>query len=82
MLIASGYKGAKVNRVAIVGNHFSPSGVTKDDGTSINTIWGELAWQLGGAEGYAMLAKADQDSYAPGRGPARAARQVLPRPSS
>ena len=51
LLTANGYKGAKVNRVAIVGNHFSPSGVTKDDGTQINTIWGELAWQLGGSGG-------------------------------
>ena len=49
LLTANGYTGAKVNRVAIVGNHFSPSGVTKDDGTQVNTIWGELAWQLGGA---------------------------------
>ncbi|OOK84222.1 hypothetical protein BZL29_1642 [Mycobacterium kansasii] len=37
--------------MAIVGNHLSPSGVVKDDGTRVNTIWGELAWQLGGAEG-------------------------------
>ena len=29
LLAANGYSGAKVNRVAIVGNHFSPSGVTK-----------------------------------------------------
>ena len=66
LLNADGYKGAKVNRVAIVGNHFSPSGVTKDDGTQINTIWGELAWQLGGPEAYAIVAKADQDRTHPG----------------
>ncbi len=37
LLLANGYKGDKVNRVAIVGNHFSPSGVTKADGTQVNT---------------------------------------------
>jgi hypothetical protein len=66
LLNAYGYKGTKVNRVAIVGNHFSPSGVTKDDGTQVNTIWGELAWQLGGPEAYAIVAKADHDRTHPG----------------
>jgi predicted AAA+ superfamily ATPase len=66
LLNAYGYKGTKVNRVAIVGNHFSPSGVTKDDGTQVNTIWGELAWQFGGPEAYAIVAKADQDRTHPG----------------
>lgn len=68
LLLASGYQGTKVNRVAIVGNHFSPSGVVKDDGTQVNTIWGELAWQLGGLEAYALVAKADQDRTHPGDG--------------
>ncbi|KUI43016.1 AAA family ATPase [Mycobacterium sp. GA-1199] len=67
LLTANGYKGVDVNRVAIVGNHFSPSGVTKDDGTHVNTIWGELAWQLGGAEAYAMVAQADADRTHPGK---------------
>ena len=66
LLLANGYQGTKVNRVAIVGNHFSPSGVVKDDGTQVNTIWGELAWQLGGPEGYALVAKADGDRTHPG----------------
>ena len=66
LLSANGYTGAKVNRVAIVGNHFSPSGIVKDDGTHVNTVWGELAWQLGGAQGYALVAKADADRTPPG----------------
>ncbi|WP_310964088.1 DUF499 domain-containing protein [Nocardioides terrisoli] len=66
LLLANGYKGTKVNRVAIVGNHFSPSGLIKDDGTHVNTIWGELAWQLGGPEAYALVAKADGDRTHPG----------------
>jgi hypothetical protein len=66
LLNANGYTGAKVNRVAIVGNHFSPSGVTKSDGTQINTMWGELAWQLGGAEAYAIVSTADSNRTHPG----------------
>lgn len=66
LLTKNGYTGSKVNRVAIVGNHFSPAGVIKDDGTQINTIWGELAWQLGGPEAFAIVAKADADRTTPG----------------
>ena len=56
-----------MRRVAIVGNHFGPSGETKDDGTHVNTVWGELAWQLGGAEAYAIVANADRDRTPPGK---------------
>jgi predicted AAA+ superfamily ATPase len=66
LLAANGYTGAKVNRVAIVGNHLSPSGMDKPDGTRVNTIWGELAYQLGGSEGFAMVAAADQARTHPG----------------
>jgi predicted AAA+ superfamily ATPase len=55
-----------IRRVAIVGNHLAPTGSTKPDGTKVNTIWGELAWQLGGAEGYARVAPADRASTNPG----------------
>ena len=66
LLQESGYKGEKVNRVAIVGNHFSPSGVLKEDGTQVNTIWGELAWQLGGKEAFALVAQSDAARTPPG----------------
>jgi predicted AAA+ superfamily ATPase len=69
LLVDSGYDGvpAGVRRVAIVGNHFATSGETKSDGTVVNTIWGDLAWQLGGAEGYALVAEADRTSTPPGK---------------
>lgn len=70
LLAASGFDalaGKPIRRVAIVGNHFSPAGDTKPDGTHVNTIWGELAWQLGGAEAYALVAKADNDRTPPGK---------------
>ena len=68
LLTSSGYQDlpAKVNRVAIVGNHLAPTGHEKPDGTKVNTIWGELAWQLGGAEAYALVAESDRAGTAPG----------------
>lgn len=56
-----------VRRVALVGNHISPSGSVKSDGTQVNTIWGEMAWQLGGKEAFAMVATADADRTPPGK---------------
>lgn len=55
------------NRAVIVGNRF-PAGQVheKPDGTVVNTIWGEIAWQLGGAEGYAIVAESDRNRSNPG----------------
>lgn len=51
----------KARRVVLVGNKISPgSPVTKTDGTVVRTLWGELAWQLGGKEGYAMVKNDDE----------------------
>ncbi|MGM0931148.1 MAG: Swt1 family HEPN domain-containing protein [Actinomycetota bacterium] len=68
LLAASEYERlpSQVGRVAIVGNHTSPSGSIKADGTKVNTLWGELAWQLGGADAYAIVAQADSDRTPPG----------------
>lgn len=44
--------------------------VTRTDGEvqhSISTLWGDLAWQLGGAEGYALVADADASGTSPGK---------------
>src|SRR4051812_1718060 len=57
---------AGVRRVALVGNHISPSGSVKADGTQVNTIWGELAWQLGGTDAFALVAQADASRTPPG----------------
>jgi predicted AAA+ superfamily ATPase len=68
LLVARGFEpSAAIRRVAIVGNHFSPSGEIKPDGTKVNTIWGELAWQLGGPEAYDVVAEADRTSTPPGK---------------
>lgn len=56
-----------IRRVAIVGNEISPGQPSvKEDGTEVRTLWGELAWQLGGAEGYALVADADRTGTNPG----------------
>ena len=34
---------------------------------AICTLWGDLAWQLGGAEGYALVADADASGTSPGK---------------
>lgn len=67
LLAEAGYTGTHVNRVALVGNHLSPSGTIKPDGTRVNTIWGELAWQLGGPEAYQLVARSDEDRTPPGQ---------------
>ncbi len=68
LLTANGYpvEGITASRVALVGNHFAPQGETKGDGTRVNTLWGELAWQLGGAEGYEIVREHDEKRTNPG----------------
>ncbi|ELR99554.1 Swt1 family HEPN domain-containing protein [Gloeocapsa sp. PCC 73106] len=56
-----------VNTVVIVGQKIPPGEVTvKADGTRVHTLWGEIAWQLGGKEGYEMLRAADETATNPG----------------
>ncbi|WP_417040664.1 Swt1 family HEPN domain-containing protein [Cylindrospermopsis raciborskii] len=56
-----------VNTVVIVGNKISPGTIyKKSDGTQIRTLWGEIAWQLGGKEGYEMVRDSDQTATNPG----------------
>jgi predicted AAA+ superfamily ATPase len=58
---------ASVHRVALVGTHLSPGSPSiKPDGTKVCTIWGELAWQLGGAEAFELVAVADATHTNPG----------------
>jgi hypothetical protein len=56
-----------VRRVVLVGNKISPGNpVTKPDGTVVNTLWGELAWQLGGKQAFVQLAADDAKATSPG----------------
>ena len=59
----------EVRRAVLVGTHISPAKVyEKNDGTRVRTLWGELAWQLGGKEGYELVADADAARVNPGDG--------------
>lgn len=59
--------GSAVRRVAVVGNELSPGqSWTKPDGTEIRTVWGEIAWQLGGPEAFAKIAESDRTGTNPG----------------
>lgn len=56
-----------VKTVVLVGNKISPGQPQcKKDGTVVRTLWGELAWQLGGKEAYTMIREADETSTNPG----------------
>lgn len=65
--LAAAWQPGSVRRAAIVGTYLKAgSPHVEPDGTQVNTIWGELAWQLGGSEGYAMVAQDDQRGTNPG----------------
>ena len=57
----------KINRAVLVGTSRGPQDVISlEGGRKIRTTWGELAWQLGGAEAFEMLAENDERGIAPG----------------
>jgi uncharacterized protein len=56
-----------VRRAVLVGTHLTPaSAMGHLDGTEARTLWGEMAWQLGGAAGYGMVAESDRTGTSPG----------------
>jgi predicted AAA+ superfamily ATPase len=57
----------KANRVVLVGNKISPGNpTTKPDGTVVRTLWGELAWQLGGKAAFEQVRADDENATNPG----------------
>lgn len=56
-----------VRRVALVGTYLKAgSPHITADGTEIRTLWGELAWQLGGKDAYELIADDDRAGTNPG----------------
>src|SRR5579885_3116755 len=54
-------------RVVLVGNKISPGNpVTKPDGTIVRTLWGVLAWQLGGKKAFERVRADDENATSPG----------------
>ena len=55
-------------RVAVLdGTAHAPGQAWKHGKQTIKTLWGELAWQLGGSEGYALVKEADTTGTSPGK---------------
>jgi predicted AAA+ superfamily ATPase len=57
----------KARRVVLVGNKISPGNPSKKpDGTVVRTLWGELAWQLGGKKAFDRIRADDENATSPG----------------
>lgn len=55
-------------RVAVIdGTAYAPGQPWKRGSQTVKTIWGELAWQLGAAEAFALVAEADATGTSPGK---------------
>lgn len=57
----------EAKRVVLVGNKLSPGNPSvKADGTVVHTLWGELAYQLGGKAAYEKIRADDERATSPG----------------
>lgn len=57
----------KINRAVLVGTSRGPQDpISLEGGRQVRTTWGEMAWQLGGAEAFDMIAENDAKGIAPG----------------
>ena len=55
-------------RMAVIdGIRLSPSQARTYGSITVNTLWGELAWQLLGEEGFSLVADSDADGTSPGK---------------
>ncbi|MHA1513018.1 MAG: DUF499 domain-containing protein [Candidatus Hodarchaeales archaeon] len=53
--------------VSITGTHLNPLEGRKVENFEIRTIWGEIAYQLSGTEGYELIAENDRQRISPGK---------------
>jgi predicted AAA+ superfamily ATPase len=58
---------AQAHVAVLDGTAHAPGQAWKRDKQAIKTLWGELAWQLGGSEGYALVKDADATGTSPGK---------------
>ena len=60
--------GRAAGTVAVLdGTAHAPGQPWKHGKQTIRTLWGELAWQLGGEEGFALVKEADANGTSPGK---------------
>jgi len=57
----------KAKVVVLDGNALSPSQPRKYGAITTHTLWGELAWQVGGEEAYRLVEQSDKDGTSPGK---------------
>ena len=57
----------KARVVVIDGTKLSPNMPDERGSIKVNTMWGDLAWQLGGEEAYALIREADESGTSPGK---------------
>jgi len=57
----------KASIAVIDGNRLSPSQPQKRGTVEVHTLWGEIAYQIGGEDAYSMLAESDKDGTSPGK---------------
>jgi predicted AAA+ superfamily ATPase len=57
----------KASLVVLDGNKLAPNTPKKHKGITARTLWGELAWQLGGDAAYEQVRQADESGTSPGK---------------
>jgi predicted AAA+ superfamily ATPase len=68
LLQKAGLDSVPKSTIAVLdGIKLSPNQPRRVDGATLRTLWGELAWQLGGAGAYAKVADADASGTSPGK---------------
>jgi len=68
VLAAAGVKDVPKANVAVLdGNEHSPGQSWKRGTLVVRTLWGELAWQLGGAEAFELVRESDERGTSPGK---------------
>lgn len=64
----AGLKDVPQAKIAVLdGNAHAPGQPWKQGKLNVRTLWGELAFQLGGEEGYALVKEADATGTSPGK---------------
>jgi predicted AAA+ superfamily ATPase len=68
LLDQAGLMDVPKSRVAVLdGTNMAPGQPWKLGNQTVNTLWGELAWQLGGESGFALVKEADANGTSPGK---------------
>jgi len=68
ILDSAGISNLPSAKVAVIdGNNISPSKPRKRGTINVNTVWGDIAWQLLGEPGYQIVAESDRDGTSPGK---------------